>query len=289
MRGPGAFWLHGSVLTRWGPRIDVRAVFALEQDELLSYLYGLADEQWNAVTVADSWRVRDVVAHLLGDHLGRLSRARDGYIGVVRSPEQGLAPFLHRLNAEWVTAAERLSPRVLVELLEDVGPRVVDHWRDVDLDALGEPVSWAGPGPAPVWLDAARDYTEYWVHQQQIREATGGDLLLSSRFFSPVVSTFARALPHTLRHLADRLADAALSLVVTGDSGGTWTVRSDGTMWLFEEEQATVDATSVTIDEDGFWRLCTRSLSARQAVAAVGGDADPAVREAVRHMTAVVV
>jgi hypothetical protein len=46
-------------------------------------------------------------------------------------------------------------------------------WRDLDLDALGEPVSWAGPDPAPLWLDCARDFTEYWVHQQQIRDATG--------------------------------------------------------------------------------------------------------------------
>lgn len=24
-----------------------------------------------------------------------------------------------------------------------------------------------------MWLDAAREYTEFWVHQQQIRDATG--------------------------------------------------------------------------------------------------------------------
>jgi len=34
-------------------------------------------------------------------------------------------------------------------------------------------VSWAGPEPAPVWLDAARDFSEYWTHQQQICDATG--------------------------------------------------------------------------------------------------------------------
>jgi hypothetical protein len=32
-------------------------------------------------------------------------------------------------------------------------------------------VSWAGPDTSPAWLDIARDYTEFWVHQQQIRDA----------------------------------------------------------------------------------------------------------------------
>ena len=32
-------------------------------------------------------------------------------------------------------------------------------------------VNWAGPEPAPIWLDPAREYTERWVHQQHIRDA----------------------------------------------------------------------------------------------------------------------
>jgi hypothetical protein len=38
--------------------------------------------------------------------------------------------------------------------------------------AMGEPVTWAGPEPAPIWLDIAREYTERWLHQAQVRDAT---------------------------------------------------------------------------------------------------------------------
>lgn len=265
----------------------MRPLLGPEQDALLCYLRALSPDQWNVVTAAAPWRVRDVAAHLLGDHLGRLSRSRDGQ-PPARPPGEALGPYLHHLNAEWVAASARLSTWVLLELLGDVGPRLVDHWQRLDLDAFGEPVSWAGEEPAPVWLDAARDYTECWVHQQQIREATGGGLLVAPGFLAPVVDTFARALPFTLRRVAGRFRDAQVSLVVTGDSGGIWTVRSDGWRWLFMEAPAGPQAMSVRIDEDSFWRLCVRSLSPEQTDAAVKGDAKPAVIEAIRSMTAII-
>ncbi len=267
----------------------MRPLLGPEQDALLCYLRALSADDWDVVTAADPWRVRDVAAHLLGDHLGRLSRSRDGHPPPPPAPGEGLGPFLHRFNAEWVAATARLSIWVLLELLGDVGPRVVDHWQRLDLDAFGEAVSWAGDGDAPVWLDAARDYTECWVHQQQIREATRGALLMAPRFLGPVVDTFARALPVTLRHLAGRFRDALVTLVVTGESGGTWTVRSDGWRWLFIDAPPKRQAMSVRIDEDSFWRLCVRSLSPERAHAAIEGDADPAVIHAVRSMTAIIV
>lgn len=44
----------------------------------------------------------------------------------------------------------------------------------LDLNALGGPVEWAtGSDPAPAWLDIAREYMERYIHQRQIRDATG--------------------------------------------------------------------------------------------------------------------
>jgi hypothetical protein len=54
------------------------------------------------------------------------------------------------------------------------GRRFEEHLAPLDLDATGGPVEWAtGSDPAPVWLDVAREYMERYVHQQQIRDATG--------------------------------------------------------------------------------------------------------------------
>ena len=99
---------------------------------------------------------------------------REILIGPLR-PRDGepFPAFLDRINAEWVTAARRLSPRLLIEQLSVAADQIVDFWAAADPDVLGDGVSWAGANPAPVWLDAARDFSEYWTHHQQICDATG--------------------------------------------------------------------------------------------------------------------
>lgn len=121
-------------------------------------------------------------------------------------------------------AAAGMSPRVLVELLGTTTPLVLELWRSLDPAALGEPVSWAAPGPAPVWLDCARDFTEYWAHGQQIRDATGRPGGDAPDVAHAVLDTFLRAMPWTLRDTPG----TALSVVVDGPAGGTWSWRRTG-------------------------------------------------------------
>jgi hypothetical protein len=68
-------------------------------------------------------------------------------------------------------------------------------WADWNVDQLGEGVWWAGVEAAPVWLDVARDYSEDWIHQQQIRDAVRRPGLSSPEFFDPLLDTLMRALP----------------------------------------------------------------------------------------------
>ena len=143
--------------TSWlGPPIDVRPLFARQQAAFIDLLHGFGPAQWAQPTICAGWYVNDIAAHVLGDHIGRLSRHRDGYPPL--PPRDGEAPpaFLDSFNGEGVTAARRISPRLLVEQLSVTGNQVAEFWPTVDPGGLGEAVSWAGPGPAPVWLDAAR-------------------------------------------------------------------------------------------------------------------------------------
>ncbi|MFD8494062.1 maleylpyruvate isomerase family mycothiol-dependent enzyme [Amycolatopsis sp. NPDC059657] len=243
--------------SRWGPPIDVLALLAKEEQALIDLLGGLDADQWAAPTACAGWSVHDVAAHILGDKLGRLSRDRDDYrVGGPR-PGEAFGVFIDRINAEWVLALRRLSPEVLFGLLVDSTAQITDLWSRLDLDELGEPVSWAGPEPAPVWLDAAREYTEYWVHQQQIREAVGARPLDQREFRDPVIDTFMRALPFTLRD-----CEARVGKQVTYTVGGqVWTARREAEGWLLDRcspGKATVS--SVSTDADTFWRLCTRTV-----------------------------
>ena len=140
--------------------IDTRPELARVRRVLSVLLTELSAADWQQPTACAPWLVRDVVAHIMGDDLARLSRSRDGHPSPGRAAGETLPVFLHRHNQQWVDAAGRISTVLLRDLLEAVTPQVLAFWRGADLDALGEAVSWASPGPAPVWLDCARDFTD---------------------------------------------------------------------------------------------------------------------------------
>ena len=93
-------------------------------------------------------------------------------------------PMLGRrnaFNATWLEAARRLSSRVLLDLLRWSGEQTYAYYASLDPRTVGGPVEWVDPEPAPSWLEIDREYTERWVHHQQIREALGAAPLTDDR------------------------------------------------------------------------------------------------------------
>ncbi len=241
-------------------------LFPDERDALLELLSQLSNEEWSRPTVCAGWSVNDVALHLLGDDIGRLSRGRDGFAGAAFVPrgdsdfEAELLAFINEANERWVQATRRIRPHLLFDLLRFSGGDTYRYFQSLDLFEIGGPVSWAGPDPAPVWLDIAREYTERWLHQQQIRDAVEKPGLKERRFFAPVLDTFVRAVPHTFRDV-DVAEGAQLKLVISGDAGREWSlVRGDGKWTLYREMNAEPAAT-VVIDQETAWRLFTKGIS----------------------------
>jgi hypothetical protein len=79
--------------------------------------------------------VLGLCCHLVGDDLSLLSRHRDDYLGT-RPPEgageDDLVTWLDELQDEWVSAARRLSPRLVTDLLGWTGPQLVETFRRQD-------------------------------------------------------------------------------------------------------------------------------------------------------------
>jgi hypothetical protein len=203
----------------------------------------------------------------LGGEVGILSRKRDGYVpgGRIRSWEE-LVGLVNRWNEEWVQGTQRMSPTVLVDLLRFTGTQVCAYFHSLDPYELGEPVSWAGPEPAPVWLDLAREYTERWHHQQHIRDAVGRPGLKGPRYLAPVLDAFVRALPHSFRGI--EAADGTLvALTISGPSGDRWfLLQQEGRWELYLGLPGTV-AAEVVLQDDDAWRLFTAGLSREEALA----------------------
>jgi uncharacterized protein (TIGR03083 family) len=270
-----------------GPPIDVRGLFPRERAALLALLGDLAAGDWDRATVCPGWTVKDVTAHILHDDLRRLASMRDGHQGPRPAPGEPVATFLHRVNQEWVATVRFLSTRQLAELLTRTGEQLAAVWPAMDPDADSVSVSWAGLDPAPVWLDAARELSECWTHQQQLRDATGRPGLADRELLTAVLDTFLRALPFTLRDTAAE-AGAQLQVEVTGAAPMRWTAtRRDGG-WFLDRGRAEGPAATLEVDDDTLWRVCTRNITPEDARDRVRVRGDRRLAEQALRMVSII-
>ncbi|MBR8641550.1 maleylpyruvate isomerase family mycothiol-dependent enzyme [Streptomyces tuirus] len=272
----------GTGLARLGAPIDARPLFEPESAALAALLRGLRPAQWNE-PAAPGWSVHDVAAHVLGDYSARLGRHEP------RAPAPGetLEAFIHRANQEWVDRHRDVEPAALVDALERSGTELARRFAHADPDAPSLGVSWAGVDPAPMWLDRAREYTEYWTHRQQIRHAAGLGTDLEPRALSVVLDTFMRALPHTLRHTGAPVG-TQVEVTVTGPGGGVWTVTAGPELWSLAEEPGGRPAATVELDTETAWRLCTRGIQPGTALARARVHGDRRLGEAVCRIVSIV-
>ncbi|MFJ1766668.1 maleylpyruvate isomerase family mycothiol-dependent enzyme [Amycolatopsis sp. NPDC088138] len=270
----------------WGPPIDVLPYFSKEEQSLMTLLGALTEEDWTRPTMCTGWSVKDIAAHLLGDKVGRLSRGRDDHESDGPRSGEAFPRFIDRINEEWVVACRRLSTDVLLTMMYEFMGQTTEYWAKLDLDVLGEPVSWAGDEPAPRWLDAARDYSEFWVHHVQLREALE-HTPLEAEYAEPIADTFVRALPHTLRDVDARVGKQ-VGYTVTGKGGGKWHARRERDGWVLDSgaPPSRTPLAAVTTDLDTFWRLCTRNKADLGRVKTSG---DENVCAVVLGMTSIIV
>jgi uncharacterized protein (TIGR03083 family) len=250
--------------------------FAPLHAELITLLRGLAPDDWGRPTACALWSVRDIAAHLLDDDLRRLSFHRDG-----QAPPAGgamgraeLVAFVNRMNAEWVAVARRMSPQVIVDLLEVTGPWVVDLFRATDPFAPAHwAVTWAGEETSPHWFDVGRDYTERWLHQQQIRDAVGAPPLTDRVWLHPVLELFVRALPVAYQDTSAE-PGTTVGLAIAGQAGGDWSLRREEGGWRLYSGRVPDAAATVGMTDDTAWRLFSKGLKGEAARARVtlGGD-----------------
>lgn len=234
---------------------------------LLELLRGLDPEEWSRPTVAEGWSIHDVALHLLGDEIGMLSRKRDNYREATPHLDswEELVRWLNTRNNEWVKSTRRISPRLICDLLEFAGRQVNDYFASLDPYALGSPVSWVGPEPAPVWLDLAREFTERWHHQQHVRDACGKPGMTGPRYLNPVLATFVHALSKTYQEV-NAAEGTAITLTIVGQAGGVWTIIRQSGCWQLYAGRPTQPDAEVILPEDTAWRLFTKGITKETAL-----------------------
>jgi uncharacterized protein (TIGR03083 family) len=270
--------------------IDTTPLFRPLLGELLFLLRGLSDAQWGASTVAGAWRVRDVAAHLLDGDLRRLAASRDGHRLAITPPtsEAEVSALVNGLNAGGVSYAQRLSPRLIVDLLEMTGGWVADLFASLPPDGSATfPVSWAGERSSRNWMDIGRDYTERWHHQMQIRDAVGVPRLLEPRWMLPFLDISAHALPHAYRDVAAP-PSTTVTFQVTGATAAAWSIVREGDAWRLARGGTRRAQALVTADADAAWRLLFNALTPPQIVERVRVEGDLALAAPLLRARAVV-
>lgn len=250
------------------PPILVANLFPEISRRLVALLRSLSPDEWHLPTVSSRRTVKDIASHLLDGSLRRLSMQRDAYRPPDAQPraDESLVDFLNRLNAEWEIGTRRLSPKVLVDLIEWADVQLADLFKSLDPHGPAIfPVAWAGEDESENWMDVARDYTEKWHHTQQIFEATGQLSTITGRqLFHPCLDIFMRALPFTYRNVK---ADVGATVVVetTGEAGGSWFVQRQSSGWRQVAASPEPATAIVTMDQDTAWKLFTKRRS-REAI-----------------------
>ncbi len=268
--------------------VIVAALFPEIHAELLSLLKSLSAEEWQKPTVCSGWTVKDVALHILGGEIGNISRRRDSFeINASINNWEELVTFINDWNQRWVSVARRISPPLLVDLLELTGSQLYAYFQTLDPSSLGGPVDWVGPQPAPVWLDLAREYTERWHHQQHIRDAVGRPGLKQPRYLSPVLDTFMRALPRTYQAIHS-VENTAVSMTITGDAGGRWSILWENGAWKLYSGVPDKPTAEVVVDQDVAWRLFTRGIDQDSAVKQMIFKGDQTLAHQVLGMTAII-
>ena len=227
---------------------------------LISLLSGLSEEDWLKPTVCTPWTVKDVAFHLLGGDIGYLSWQRDQYSAFpeINSWEH-LIELINLQNDRWFQTGRRFSAQLLLELLEFTGEKFVDFIGSLDPFELSNPVEWAGPDPAPKWIDIAREYTERWHHQQHIRDAVGKPGFQEPRFLTPVLDTFMLALPQTFSQTPAETG-TTIQVEIIGPAGKSWVLEKLTDQWELNIGESAHWQAKVEIDDDTAWRVFTRGI-----------------------------
>ena len=259
-------------------------------EKLIDLLSALAPAEWDLQTVAPLWKVRDVAAHLLDTALRKLSLVRDSCYAETTgiSSQQDVVTLVNRLNRDGVAVYRRLSPPVLIEMMKLATKQSAEFHESLDpFDTATFNVSWAGEETSLNWFDTARELTERWHHQQQIRLATHRPGLMTPDLYHPVLDCFLRGLPHAF--LEVKASPGTVVLVeISGECGGQWFLERGAETWNLVLRPGGGFTARVTVPQELAWRLFTKGIDRSSARAQLEIDGDRDLGEKVLDLTAIV-
>jgi len=257
---------------------------------LIELLKSLTPDEWNLPTIARQWTVKDISAHLLDGNLRSLSASRDNYFvqrDVNFASYGDLVMYLNQLNHEWTHAAKRLSPQIIIYLLELSGKQYVEHLNSLDpFSKAIYSVAWAGQDVSENWFHIAREYTEKFLHQQQIRDAVGLPGLMTKQLFLPFMDIMMFGMLPAFKDVAAENG-TSISIVISSEIGSCWNLYRKNDSWCFKKDPDKQPDAILEIEPDLAWKLFSKGISPAEALPKVKISGDIALAKYALKMVSV--
>jgi hypothetical protein len=259
--------------------IETIELFTPLNEALFELMDSLQDDEWLINSPIAGRTVKDLFSHILDGTLRRLSYQRDGFQDTSRQISiesyRDLVTYIQKLNTEWISSTRRLSPRILRDLLKVSEPQLAEFFTTLDpFTPAPFSVAWAGEDVSANWFDIAREFTEKWHHQMQIRRALDRPLLLDTMYVRPFYQTCLLGLPRALSKITDAEEGMRVRVSITGNTRvDRITVMKHG-VWrnlegfaldsMLQDRSIRYDA-EVAIPEDVAWILFTNTDRNKEA------------------------
>lgn len=245
-------------------QIETVHLFPKLTEELLKLLRGLNSSDWLKPSPIDGRTIKDLVSHIIDGSLRNLSIQRDNFVENANVPNinsyKDLVDYIQKLNKDWMIVSRRLSPAILIDLLEYSDKQFYEFIKTKNpKDKAIFSVAWAGESESENWFDTAREYTEKWHHQMQIRLALDKQILLDTEYSEPLYDTFMIALPHLYREFSNFKNGTKIKISLTGKLNKSWIIEWQTDKWIFTDSIKPDIYTSVEIPDDIAWIIFTNT------------------------------
>lgn len=245
-------------------------------DQLFDIMKSIPLNDWNTTTLYPNWKVKDIFSHIIDTSIRKLSSQRDMYHDsskVVHIASYiDLVEFIEKLADEWANTTQRISPQVLLFLFSVIKNELYVFMKSMKPfdDALIS-VAWAGEEKSKVWFDNAREYTEHWIHHEQIRDALKIEPLDNSRYLNPVLETFIRCLPVAYSNI-HKDNGTTVQIKTTGSVVAEYFLEKNEAEWKLYVGNCINPNSIVIVDSFQFCRMLSRISASNKVKYEIVGD-----------------
>ncbi len=245
-------------------QIETLHLFPKLTEEFLRLLREIEPSGWLKPSPIKGRTIKDLVSHVINGSLRNISMQRDNFMDNSNVPTiksyDDLVNHIQKMNTDWMNVSRRLSPKILIYLLEYSDKEFYEFLKSKNPNekALFS-VAWAGETESENWFDIAREYTEKWHHQMQIRLALDKSILLDTEYTEPLYDTFMLALPHLYREFNNFENGTKIKISMTGKLNKSWIIEWQTDKWIFTDSNKSDIYTSVEIPDDIAWIIFTNT------------------------------